>query len=56
MVSLGWYRSHTSLLNALLPSAFLFSLPPKPSFHFYWPLSEAQAAEHPLAEGINILN
>lgn len=48
--------SHTCLPHALLPSASLFVLPPIPLFHLYWPPSEAQAAEHPLVEGINILN
>lgn len=48
--------SHTCLPHSLLPSASLFILPPFPLYHLYWPPSEAQAAEHPLAEGINILN
>lgn len=40
----------------LLSSASLFFLPSISPFYLHWPLSEAQAAEHPLAEGINILN
>lgn len=48
--------AHTSLPHTLLSPASLFLLPSISLFQLHWPLSEAQAAEHPQAEGINTLN
>lgn len=48
--------AHTSLPQTLLSPASLFLLPSVSLFQLHWPLSEAQAAEHPQAEGINTLN
>lgn len=47
---------HTSLPHTMLSPPSLFLLPSISLFQLHWPLSEAQAAEHPLAEGINTLN